>query len=123
MKNLFEKIYEDFFDNMIPFDNTPIPVEYYTLKKRGRNGEWLIYKTDRIGNRVNTTISKDAALFGIDKLSDLILKIDSNPGSKNGMYDLNEYLKDEGMAYLSIILPAQLKKLLQSFVKILLIKI
>ena len=96
MRNIIEKIYEDFFDNMAPFDNTPVPVEYYTLKKRGRNGEWLIYKTDQIGNRVNTTISKDAALFGIDKLSDLILKIDSNPGSKNGMYDLNEYLKDMG---------------------------
>lgn len=108
MKNLIEKIYEnyygdvnfkiheDFFDNMVPFDNTPVPVEYYTLKKRGRNGEWLIYKTDRVGNRVQTTISKDAALLGIDKLSDLILKIDSNPGSKNSMYDLNEYLKDEG---------------------------
>ena len=108
MKNLVEKIYEnyygdsnfeiseDFFDNMVPFNNTPVPVEYYTLKKRGRNGEWLVYKTDQIGNRVNTTISKDAALLGIDKLSDLILKIDANPGSKNGMYDLNEYLKDMG---------------------------
>lgn len=33
MKNLAEKIYENFFDNMVPFDNTPVPVEYYTLKK------------------------------------------------------------------------------------------
>lgn len=103
MKNLVEKIYEnnfeireDFFDNVVKFDNTSVPVEYYTLKKRGRNGEWLVYKTDQVGNRVQTSISEYASLLGIDKLSDLILKIDSNPGSKNGMYDLNEYLKDMG---------------------------
>lgn len=96
MKNIIEKIYENFFDNMIPFDNTPVPVKYYTLKKRGRNGEWLVCKTDRVGNRVNTTISKDAALLGIDKLSDLILKVDLSPSSKNNMYELNEYLEDQG---------------------------
>lgn len=96
MKNLVEKIYEDFFDNMIPFNNTPVPVEYYTLKKRGRNGEWLVCKTYSVGNYVQATISKDAALFGIDKLSDLILKIDSKPGSKNNMYELNKYLEDQG---------------------------
>lgn len=96
MKNLVEKIHEGFFDNVASFSNTPVPVKYYTLKKRGRNGEWLICKTDRVGNRVNTTISEYASLVGIDTLSDFILKIDSNPGSKNNMYDLNEYLKDMG---------------------------
>ena len=49
-----------------------------------------------MGNRVNTTISEYASLAGIDTLSDLILKIDPNPGSRNNMYELNEYLKDQG---------------------------
>ena len=96
MKNIIEKIYEGFFDNVAVFSNTPVPVEYYTLKLRGRNGEWLPCKTSRVGNFVNKTISEYAALTGIDTLSDLILKIDPNPGSKNNMYELDEYLKDHG---------------------------
>lgn len=96
MKNIIEKIYEGFFDNVAVFSNTPVHVEYYTLKLRGRNGEWLPCKTSRVGNRVNTTISEYASLTGIDTLSDLILKIDPNPGSKNNMYELDEYLKDQG---------------------------
>ena len=96
MKNLVEKIYEGFFDNVPVFSNIPVPVKYYTLKLRGRNGEWQVCKTDRVGNFINTSISEYASLTGIDTLSDLILKIDPNPGSKNNMYDLNEYLKDQG---------------------------
>lgn len=96
MKNIIEKIYEGFFDNVAVFSNTPVHVDYYTLKLRGRNGEWLPCKTSRVGNRVNTTISEYASLTGIDTLSDLILKIDPNPGSKNNMYELDEYLKDQG---------------------------
>ena len=80
MKNIIEKIYEGFFDNVGQFDNTPVHVDYYTLKLRGRNGEWLPCKTSRVGNSVNATISEYAALTGIDTLSDLILKIDPNPG-------------------------------------------
>lgn len=96
MKNLVEKIYEGFFDNVAVFSNIPVPVEYYTLKLRGRNGEWLPCKSSRVGNLINTSISEYASLTGIDTLSDLILKIDPNPGSKNNMYELNEYLKDQG---------------------------
>ena len=96
MKNLAEKIYEGFFDNVPVFSNIPVPVKYYTLKLRGRNGEWQVCKTDRVGNFINTSISEYASLTGIDTLSDLILKIDPNPGSKNNMYELNEYLKDQG---------------------------
>lgn len=96
MKNLVEKIYEGFFDNVAVFSNIPVPVKYYTLKLRGRNGEWLPCKSSRVGNLINTSISEYASLTGIDTLSDLILKIDPNPGSKNNMYELNEYLKDQG---------------------------
>ena len=96
MKNIIEKIYEGFFDNVAVFSNIPVPVKYYTLKLRGRNGEWQVCKTDRVGNFINTSISEYASLTGIDTLSDLILKIDPNPGSKNNMYELNEYLKDQG---------------------------
>ena len=96
MKNIIEKIYEGFFDNVAVFSNTPVHVDYYTLKLRGRNGEWLPCKTSRVGNSVNATITEYASLTGIDTLSDLILKIDPNPGSKNNMYELDEYLKDQG---------------------------
>ena len=96
MKNLVEKIYEGFFDNVPVFSNIPVPVKYYTLKLRSRNDEWQVCKTDRVGNFINTSISEYASLTGIDTLSDLILKIDPNPGSKNNMYELNEYLKDQG---------------------------
>ena len=96
MKNLVEKIYEGFFDNVPVFSNIPVPVKYYTLKLRGRNGEWQVCKTDRVDNFINTSISEYASLTGIDTLSDLILKIDPNPRSKNNMYELNEYLKDQG---------------------------
>ena len=71
-----EDIYEGFYDNITPFDNTPVPVVYYTLN------EWNDYapeKTDFISNRIHTTISKSASLFGIDELSNLILKIDPQP--------------------------------------------
>ena len=93
-ENIYEEdICEGFYDNITPFDNTPVPVVYYTLNEYR---DYVPEKTDFISNRIHTTISKSASLFGIDELSNLILKVDPQPRSTSNMYKLERYYEYTG---------------------------
>ena len=85
MKDLVEKIYEGFYRSVVKFDNTPESVHYYTIKQNsfGKEAETDIknYNIAK-GDRPYLMISKDAAVYGIDSISDLIVDIDSKPGSR-----------------------------------------
>ena len=85
MKDLVERIYEGFYGSVVKFDNTPESVHYYTIKQNsfGKDAEADIKNYNIAeGNRRYMMISKDAAVYGIDSISDLIVDIDSKPGSR-----------------------------------------
>ena len=103
MKDLVEKIYEGFYGNVVKFDNTPENVRYYIIKRKGYDKNWeKEYKSKTKGidtidweavdadiknyeiqeDLYRITISKDAAAYGIDTISNLIVDIDSKPGSR-----------------------------------------
>lgn len=107
MKDLVERIYEGFYGSVVKFDNTPERVHYYTIKRKSFEKEWETEyrKVDSNGyvtidwnaveadiknynivksDRLYMMISKDAAIYGIDSISDLIVAIDSKPGSRMG---------------------------------------
>ena len=100
MKDLVEKIYEGFYGSVVKFDNTPESVHYYTIEQNsfGKDAEvdiknYNIAKSDRCRFMV---ISKDAAVYGIDSISDLIVDIDSKPGSRlsySASFYINNYCK------------------------------
>lgn len=105
MKDLVERIYEGFYGSVVKFDNTPERVHYYTISRKMYEKEWETEyrKVDNNGyvtidwnavevdiknynivksDRLYMMISKDAAVYGIDSISDLIVAIDSKPGSR-----------------------------------------
>lgn len=99
MKDLVEKIYEGFYGSVVKFDNTPESVRYYTIKQNsfGKDAEADIKNYNIAeGDRRYMMISKDAAVYGIDSISDLIVDIDSKPGSKlsySASFCINNYCK------------------------------
>ena len=99
MKDLVEKIYEGFYGSVVNFDNTPESVHYYTIKQNsfGKDAEADIKNYNIAENdRRHMMISKDAAVYGIDSISDLIVDIDSKPGSRlsdSASFCINNYCK------------------------------
>lgn len=112
MKDLVERIYEGFYGSVVKFDNTPERVRYYTISRKSFEKSWETEyrKVDSNGyvsidwNAVETDIknyeiqesehyymmiSKDAVAYGIDSISDLIVAIDSNPGSRMSYSAMN----------------------------------
>ena len=105
MRDLVERIYEGFYGNVVKFDNTMERVRYYAIRRKGYDEAWEIeykgtdsslsnidwnavdadiknYEIQEAGFKYRIGISKDAAAYGIDTVSDLIVAIDSKPGSK-----------------------------------------
>lgn len=115
MKDLVEKIYEGFYGSVVKFDNTPENVRFYIIKRKGYDKSWEKKYKNKTGgintidweaadadiknyeiletNFYHMTISKDAAVYGIDAISNLIVDIDSKPGSRANSLDMNNIEK------------------------------
>lgn len=115
MKDLVERIYEGFYRNVVKFDNTPENIHFYTIRRKSYEKSWeKEYKNTGNGpgnidweavdadiknyeiletNFYHMTISKDAAAYGIDTISNLIVDIDSKPGSRANSLDMNSIEK------------------------------